>query len=88
MECEGFNKKLMLVLLLLADKEMDGEVGGSMPLLRDRIGDGYETVSETEGWSIGEYAKRSWAATVDKASRPCDSPSPALEPLPHLLFRA
>lgn len=57
-----------------------------MPLLRDRFGDGYETVSETEGWSRGEYGKRSWAATVDKASRPCDSPSLVLESLPHLLF--
>jgi hypothetical protein len=70
-ECDGFRRKLIFVfvLLLLADMEMDGDTGGGMALLRDRFGEGYETLSETE-WVMGEYGKRSWLATADKASNP------------------
>jgi len=34
MEWEGFKRNLMLVLLLL-ERDMDGEAGGGMALLRD-----------------------------------------------------
>ena len=41
MECDGgFRRKLMLVLLLLAEMDMEGEVGGGMALPRDRFGEG------------------------------------------------
>jgi hypothetical protein len=85
MEWEGFRRKLMFVLLLL-ERDMAGDAGGGMALLRDRFGEGYEMLSDTE-CSIGEKGKRSWEATVDKASRLCDPVSLALESLPHLLFR-
>jgi hypothetical protein len=39
-ECDGFRRKLIFVLLLLADMEMDGEGGGGIALLRDRFGEG------------------------------------------------
>lgn len=78
---------MIFVLLLLADMEMDGDAGGGMALLRDRFGEGYETLSETE-CAIGEYGKRSWLATADKASKPCESASLVLEPLPHRALRA
>ena len=77
----------MLVLLLLADKDIDGEVGGGMALPRDRLGEGYETLSGTEGGSRGEYGKRSWLATADKVSMPCVSASLARDPLPHRWLR-
>lgn len=66
---------------------MDGDAGGGIALLRDRFGEGYETPSETE-WAMGEYGKRSWLATADKASNPWDSVSLVLEPLPHRELRA
>lgn len=75
----------MFVLLLL-ERDMDGDAGGGMALLRDRFGEGYEMLSDME-CSSGEKGKRSWEATVDKVSRPCDPASLALESLPHLLFR-
>lgn len=75
----------MFVLLLL-ERDMDGDAGGGMALLRDRFGEGYEMLSEME-CSIGEKGKRSWEATVDKVSSPCDPVSLAFESLPHLLFR-
>lgn len=39
MEWEGFRRKLIFVLLLL-DKDIEGEVGGGIALLRDRFGEG------------------------------------------------
>jgi hypothetical protein len=87
-ECDGFRRKLIFVLLLLADIEIDGDAGGGIALLRDRFGEGYETVSETTEWVMGEYGKRSWLATADKASNPWDSASLALEPLLHGALRA
>ena len=78
----------MLVLLLLTDRDMEGDVGGGITLLRDRFGEGYEMLSETEVWSRGEQGKRSWVAIVDKVSRPLVSASLALESLPHLWLRA
>lgn len=39
MEWEGLRRKLMFVLLLL-DKDIEGEVGGGIALLRDRFGEG------------------------------------------------
>lgn len=67
MDCdEGFKRKLMFVLwlglefvlLLLVESDMDGsdigDAGGSIALLRDRLGEGYETESEADGWSNGE----------------------------------
>ena len=68
-ECDGFRRKLIFVLLLLVDMEMAGDAGGGMALLRDRFGEGYETLSEME-WVMGEYGKRSWLATADEASIP------------------
>lgn len=40
MEWEGLRRKLMLVLLLLLDKDIEGEVGAGIALLRDRFGEG------------------------------------------------
>lgn len=40
MEWEGLRRKLMLVLLLLLDRDIEGEVGGGIALLRDRFGEG------------------------------------------------
>lgn len=40
MEWEGLRRKLMFVLLLLLDKDIEGEAGGGIPLLRDRFGEG------------------------------------------------
>lgn len=45
---DGFRRKFIFVLLLLADSDMDGDVGGGIALLRDRFGEGYETLPETE----------------------------------------
>lgn len=39
-ECDGFRRKLIFVLLLPADMEMDGDGGGSIALFRDRFGEG------------------------------------------------
>lgn len=57
-ECEGLRRKLIFVLLLLADIEIDGDAGGGMMLLRDRLGDEKDMVSGVD-WAMGEYANRS-----------------------------